>query len=70
MEKKSLSVEDDEQEDWSGCVCDKWEISYKESGSKAGKSKGSKSKGSKSEEPKVGVYHKKCIKWLYDEDIE
>jgi hypothetical protein len=66
--------EGDEGEDWSGCVCYKWESSNPESGSKAGKSKGSKKKGSKTKGSKEkgskgSAYHKKCIKWSCDKDI-
>ena len=71
-EKKDWNKPDDrdEGEDWSGCVCDKWESS----GSKAGKSKRSKTKRSKTKRSKGkgskgSVYHKKCIKWSCDKDI-
>ena len=75
-EKMSWNTQDegDEGEDWSGCVCEKWESSNRKSGSKAGKSKGSKTNGSKTEGSKRkgskgSVYHKKCIKWSCDKDV-
>lgn len=64
------SDEEDEEEDWSGCTCDKWESGSKSGKSKGSKSKGSKSKGSKTKGSKSSDYHNKCIEWSCDRDIE
>lgn len=58
--KRNLNTpdEEDEREDWSGCVCDKWKKDLRKHGGKAGRSKGFKSKESKSKRSKGRVIMK------------